>query len=200
MCPRLCQTPICITSIFLDHISCRSTSPLPSLFSFHLLLSFNVNYISLCEATPSISCLDCQAQVNWLTTLIQSSPPPTILWLMTGVWWTGRRGARGQARGCQEGSKDGGFGNTPFSLAYIISFSGTGMAICMHVKRHLQASARPSFLAYRKRYPMKRIIELGNTGTVICGKWVLWPGEKYSLEHTSSCGESKREEASALFI
>lgn len=55
-------------------------------------------------------------------------------------------------------------------------------------------------LAYRKRYPTKRKIELGNMGTVICGNRVLWPGEKYSLEHTSSSSESKEEEASVLFI
>lgn len=37
-------------------------------------------------------------------------------------------------------------------------------------------------------------------GTVICGKPVLWPGEKYSSERTSSYSESKEEDASVLFI
>lgn len=55
-------------------------------------------------------------------------------------------------------------------------------------------------LAYRKRYPTWRKIELGNMATMICGKRVLWPGEKYSSEHTSSYNESKEEEASVLFI
>lgn len=75
------------------------------------------------------------------------------------------------------------------------------MAICVHINTHIYTHAHGhQSLAYRKRYPTKRKIELGNMGTVICGKRVLWPGEKYGLERTSSCSESKEEEASVLFI
>lgn len=68
-----------------------------------------------------------------------------------------------------------------------------------HTFTHMHTAINPLHTC-RKRYPTKRKIELGNMGTMICGKPVLWPGEKYSLERTSSYSESKEEEASVLFI
>ena len=121
---------ISITSIFLEHNSCCSSSPLPSFFSpVHLLRLVNVNYISLCEAAPSITRRDRRAQVNWSTALVYALifPSHNPLAPDRGFWWTGGEEREIRARGCQEGrSGDGALRNTAFSLAYIIAFSGTG--------------------------------------------------------------------------
>lgn len=54
---------ISITSISLEHNSLLLLSSALS-FSFHLLQSVKVNYISLCEVAPSITRWDRQAQVS----------------------------------------------------------------------------------------------------------------------------------------
>lgn len=80
-------------------------------------------------------------------------------------------------------------------------FSGTDVAICAHASTRIYTHAHShQSLAYRKRYQTQRKIELGNMGSVICGKPFLRLGEKYGLERTSSYGASKEEGASVLFI
>lgn len=78
---------ISITSIFFEHNSCYSAA---LRFSLHLLQSVNVNYISLCEPAPSITCRSRQTQVNWSTALICSCFPSHNPLTHDKTWWTGR--------------------------------------------------------------------------------------------------------------
>lgn len=178
---------ISITSIFPDHNSHYLSFLIRSLFfsSIHLLQSVSINYISLYAAAPSITRPDRQAQVNW------SAAPYTLHFLLPqffGPWQEGGEGylmdrlreASDPAHRCQEGSGDGVLWNTSFTSAYIISFSGTDVATCTPINTHARAQSHQS-LAYRKRYQTGRKIELGNMGTVICGKAVLRQGEKIQL-------------------